>query len=164
MNKFAQTALSVAVFLAVLFAFLAVPVWWLESRFGSISAIATVGGFIGVMVFAGGAWLAMRIQSHTLNTGADFVDAINRTHQTQSTVWREYARGENAQQIAAAKISVIDYQQQLQQHRQFQRMLTDERQEWQAEQAQQQTQRQPSQVVAMNDANTGGGPLYWDEE
>ena len=158
MSNFAKAALSLAVFLAVLFAFLAVPVWWLESRFGSISAIASVGGFIGVAVFAGGAWLAMRIQSHTLNTGADFVDAINRTHQSQAGVWREYARGENAQQIAAAKISVIDYQQQLQQHRQFQRMLTDERQQWAVEQAQQ----QPAQVFAMAD-DDGAGPTYYDD-
>jgi hypothetical protein len=45
MSNFAKAALSLAVFLAVLFAFLAVPVWWLESRFGSISAIATVVSF-----------------------------------------------------------------------------------------------------------------------
>ena len=159
MNKFAQTALSVAVFLAVLFAFLAVPVWWLESRFGSISAIATVGGFIGVAVFAGGAWLAMRIQSHTLNTGADFVDAINRTHQSQAGVWREYARGDGAQQQALAKISVIDYQHQLQQQRQIQNLLTDARQQWSMEQQAQ----QPAQVFAMVDDNDGAGPTYYDE-
>lgn len=159
MNNFAKAALSLAVFLAVLFAFLAVPVWWLESRFGSISAIATVGGFIGVAVFAGGAWLAMRIQSHTLNTGADFVDAINRTHQSQAGVWREYARGDGAQQQALAKISVIDYQAQLQQQRQIQNLLTDARQQWAVEQAQQ----QPAQIFAMADDNDGAGPTYYDE-
>ena len=159
MSNFAKAALSLAVFLAVLFAFLAVPVWWLESRFGSISAIATVGGFIGVAVFAGGAWLAMRIQSHTLNTGADFVDAINRTHQSQAGVWREYARGDGAQQQALAKISVIDYQAQLQQQRQIQNLLTDARQQWAVEQAQQ----QPAQIFAMADDNDGAGPTYYDE-
>jgi hypothetical protein len=30
MKQFAQAALSLAAFLAVLFGFLAVPVWWLE--------------------------------------------------------------------------------------------------------------------------------------
>ena len=159
MNNFAKAALSLAVFLAVLFAFLAVPVWWLESRFGSISAIATVGGFIGVAVFAGGAWLAMRIQSHTLNTGADFVDAINRTHQSQAGVWREYARGDGAQQQAQAKISVIDYQAQLQQQRQIQNLLTDARQQWNL----QQQAQQPAQVFAMVDDNDGAGPTYYDE-
>ena len=159
MNNFAKAALSLAVFLAVLFAFLAVPVWWLESRFGSISAIATVGGFIGVAVFAGGAWLAMRIQSHTLNTGADFVDAINRTHQSQAGVWREYARGDGAQQQALAKISVIDYQAQLQQQRQIQNLLTDARQQWSMEQQAQ----QPAQIFAMADDNDGAGPTYYDE-
>ena len=159
MSNFAKAALSLAVFLAVLFAFLAVPVWWLESRFGSISAIATVGGFIGVAVFAGGAWLAMRIQSRTLNTGADFVDAINRTHQSQAGVWREYARGDGAQQQALAKISVIDYQAQLQQQRQIQNLLTDARQQWAVEQAQQ----QPAQIFAMADDNDGAGPTYYDE-
>ena len=159
MSNFAKAALSLAVFLAVLFAFLAVPVWWLESRFGSISAIATVGGFIGVAVFAGGAWLAMRIQSHTLNTGADFVDAINRTHQSQAGVWREYARGDGAQQIAGAKIAVIDYQHQLRQHDQVQRMLTDARQQWSMEQAQQ----QPAAAWAMDDADDdGAGVRYYE--
>jgi hypothetical protein len=158
-KNFAQASLALAVFLAVLFAFLAIPVWWLESRFGSISAIATVGGFIGVAVFAGGAWLAMRIQSHTLNTGADFVDAINRTHQSQAGVWREYARGDGAQQQALAKISVIDYQAQLQQQRQIQNLLTDARQQWAVEQAQQ----QPAQIFAMADDNDGAGPTYYDE-
>ena len=159
MNKFAQAALSLAVFLAVLFAFLAVPVWWLESRFGSISAIATVGGFIGVAVFAGGAWLAMRIQSHTLSTGADFVDAINRTHQSQVGVWREYARGEGAQQVAAARIAVIDYQQQAQQQREIRRLLTDERQQWEMEQGR---QAQPAAAWAMDDDNDGAGVRYYE--
>ena len=159
MSNFAKAALALAVFLAVLFAFLAIPVWWLESRFGSISAIATVGGFIGVAVFAGGAWLAMRIQSHTLNTGADFVDAINRTHQSQAGVWREYARGDGAQQQAQAKISVIDYQAQLQQQRQIQNLLTDARQQWNL----QQQAQQPAQVFAMVDDNDGAGPTYYDE-
>ena len=158
MNKFAQAALSLAVFLAVLFAFLAVPVWWLESRFGSISAIATVGGFIGVAVFAGGAWLAMRIQSHTLSTGADFVDAINRTHQSQVGVWREYARGEGAQQVAAARIAVIDYQQQAQQQREIRRLLTDERQQWEMEQGR---QAQPAAAWAMDD-DDGAGVRYYE--
>ena len=162
MSKFASAALSLAVFLAVLFAFLAVPVWWLESRFGSISAIATVGGFIGVAVFAGGAWLAMRIQSHTLSTGADFVDAINRTHQSQVGVWREYARGDGAQQIAQAKIAVIDYQQQVQQQRQAQRMLEDARRGWEFEQ-QQNTARQPAAAWAMDDADDdGAGVRYYE--
>jgi energy-coupling factor transporter transmembrane protein EcfT len=158
MKGFAQTLLATAFFLAVLFGFLAVPVWWLESRFGSISAIATVGGFIGVMVFAGGAWLAMRIQSHTLNTGADFVDAINHTQQAQVNVWREYARGENAQQIAQSKIAVIDYQYQLQQQQQAQRMLTVARQQWEVEQ-----QAQPVQAWPAEDTADAAGARYYDE-
>jgi len=158
MSKFASAALSLAVFLAVLFGFLAVPVWWLESRFGSISAIATVGGFIGVAVFAGGAWLAMRIQSHTLSTGADFVDAINRTHQSQVGVWREYARGEGAQQVAQARIAVIDYQQQAQQQREIRRLLTDERQQWEMEQGR---QAQPAAAWAMDD-DDGAGVRYYE--
>ena len=160
MSKFASAALSLAVFLAVLFAFLAVPVWWLESRFGSISAIATVGGFIGVAVFAGGAWLAMRIQSHTLSTGADFVDAINRTHQSQVGVWREYARGEGAQQVAQARIAVIDYQQQAQQQREIRRLLTDERQQWEMEQGR--AQAQPAAAWAMDDDDDGAGVRYYE--
>ena len=160
MKNIAQASLSLAAFLAVLFAFLAVPVWWLESRFGSISAIATVGGFIGVMVFAGGAWLAMRIQSHTLNTGADFVDAINHTQQAQVNVWREYARGENAQQVAQARIAVIDYQQQVLQQRQAQRMLEDARRGWEMEQ---QPARQAAPAWAMDDdTDDGAGVQYYE--
>lgn len=161
MKNIAQASLSLAAFLVVLFGFLAVPVWWLESRFGSISAIATVGGFIGVMVFAGGAWLAMRIQSHTLNTGADFVDAINHTQQAQVNVWREYARGENAQHVAQAKIAVIDYQQQVLQQRQAQRMLEDARRGWDMEQ-QQTTARQPAAAWAMDDDDANEGVRYYE--
>ena len=61
-------------------------------------------------------------------------------------------------QIAAAKISVIDYQQQLQQQRQIQNLLTDARQQWSMEQQAQ----QPAQVFAMAD-DDGAGPTYYDD-
>ena len=161
MSNFAKAALSLAVFLAVLFAFLAIPVWWLESRFGSISAIATVGGFIGVAVFAGGAWLAMRIQSHTLNTGADFVDAINRTHQSQAGVQREYARQDREQLAAYAKFQMIDVQDSRRLARQQAGLLVDlERQKW--EQQAQAQQAQPAAAWAMDDDNDGAGVRYYE--
>ena len=75
-------------------------------------------------------------------------------------MWREYARGDGAQQQALAKISVLAYQAQLQQQRQIQNLLTDARQQWTVEQ---QAQQQPAQIFAMADDNDGAGPTYYDD-
>ena len=160
MNNFARAALSLAVFLAVLFAFLAIPVWWLESRFGSISAIATVGGFIGVAVFAGGAMLASRIQHNANQHTADIIASVEETRGRFAMVQREYARQDREQLAAYARMQTIDVRRVDDLARQQARLLVDtERERWDL---QQQAQQQPAAAWAMDDADDGAGVQYYE--
>lgn len=139
MKNFSQAAMALAVFLAVLFAFLAIPVWWLESRFGSISAIATVGGFIGVAVFAGGAVLASKIQHNANQHTADIIASVEETRGRYAMVQREYARQDREQLANYAKFQLYDAKRVDAQARQIAGVLVDtERERWQLQQAQQQ--------------------------
>jgi predicted PurR-regulated permease PerM len=159
MNKFAQAALSLAVFLAVLFAFLAVPVWWLESRFGSISAIATVGGFIGVAVFAGGAAMASKIQHNANQHTADIIASVEETRGRYAMVQREYARQDREQLAAYAKFQTIDVQRVNQLADKRAGLLVDlERERWDLQQV-----PQPAAAWAMDDDdNDGAGVRYYE--
>jgi len=158
-NNFARAALSLAVFLAVLFAFLAIPVWWLESRFGSISAIATVGGFIGVAVFAGGAMLASRIQHNANQHTADIIASVEETRGRFAMVQREYARQDREQLAAYARMQTIDVRRVDDLARQQARLLVDtERERWDL---QQQAQQAPAPAWAMDD-DDGAGVRYYE--
>ena len=160
MNKFAQAALSLAVFLAVLFAFLAVPVWWLESRFGSISAIATVGGFIGVAVFAGGAAMASKIQHNANQHTADIIASVEETRGRYAMVQREYARQDREQLAAYAKFQTIDVQRVNQLADKRAGLLVDlERERWDL---QQQAQRPAAAWAMDDDDNDGAGVRYYE--
>jgi len=160
MNKFAQAALSLAVFLAVLFAFLAVPVWWLESRFGSISAIATVGGFIGVAVFAGGAAMASKIQHNANQHTADIIASVEETRGRYAMVQREYARQDREQLAAYAKFQTIDVQRVNQLADKRAGLLVDlERERWDL---QQQAQRPAAEWAMDDDDNDGAGVRYYE--
>jgi len=160
MNNFAQAALSLAVFLAVLFAFLAVPVWWLESRFGSISAIATVGGFIGVAVFAGGAAMASKIQHNANQHTADIIASVEETRGRYAMVQREYARQDREQLAAYAKFQTIDVQRVNQLADKRAGLLVDlERERWDL---QQQVQRPAAAWAMDDDDNDGAGVRYYE--
>jgi len=159
MKGFASAALALAVFLAVLFAFLAIPVWWLESRFGSISAIATVGGFIGVAVFAGGAAMASKIQHNANQHTADIIASVEETRGRYAMVQREYARQDREQLAAYAKFQTIDVQRVNQLARQQAGLLIDtERERWDMQQA----QRQPAAAWAMDDDDDTAGVQYYE--
>jgi predicted PurR-regulated permease PerM len=160
MNKFAQAALSLAVFLAVLFAFLAVPVWWLESRFGSISAIATVGGFIGVAVFAGGAAMASKIQHNANQHTADIIASVEETRGRYAMVQREYARQDREQLAAYAKFQTIDVQRVNQLADKRAGLLVDlERERWDL----QQQAQQPAAAWAMDDDDDNSAAVRYYE-
>lgn len=160
MKNFSQAAMALAVFLTVLFAFLAIPVWWLESRFGSISAIATVGGFIGVAVFAGGAVLASKIQHNANQHTADIIASVEETRGRYAMVQREDARRDREQLAAYAKLQMIDLRRVDDLARQQARLLVDtERERWNLEQ---QAQRQPAAAWAMDDADEGAGVQYYE--
>jgi predicted PurR-regulated permease PerM len=162
MKNVSQAAVALAVFLAVLFAFLAIPVWWLESRFGSISAIATVGGFIGVAVFAGGAAMASKIQHNANQHTADIIASVEETRGRFAMVQREYARQDREQLAAYAKMQTIDVQRVNQLADQKTRLLVDAAREgWNLQQAQQPT-RQPVAAWAMDDDDASEGVRYYE--
>jgi hypothetical protein len=161
MKSFANAALALAVLLAVLFVFLAIPVMWLESRFGSISAIATVGGFIGVAVFAGGAAMASKIQHNANQHTADIIASVEETRGRYAMVQREYARQDREQLAAYAKFQTIDVQQVNRLATQQARLLVDtERERWDLRQQQ---QAQPAAAWA-NDGgdDDGAGVRYYE--
>jgi predicted PurR-regulated permease PerM len=163
MKNFSSAAMSLALFLAVLFAFLAIPVWWLESRFGSISAIATVGGFIGVAVFAGGAAMASKIQHNANQHTADIIASVEETRGRFAMVQREYARQDREQLAAYAKMQTIDVQRVNQLATQQARLLMDtERRGWDLQQAQQDAARQPAAAWAMDDDDASEGVRYYE--
>ncbi len=159
MKGFTQASLSAAVVLVVFFGAIGLAVWWLESRFGSIAAISTVGGVIGVIFYAAGAWQNQRNTKHAMHTMADVIDSIEQTRSARATVERENARALGAQQVAAARISVIDYQEQVRQQQQvrqqIQRALTDAL-------GQAAQQAQPAAAWAMDDDNDGAGVRYYE--
>jgi hypothetical protein len=163
MKGFAQAALALALFLAVLFLFLSIPVWWLESRFGSISAIATVGGFIGVAVFAGGAAMASRIQRNANQHTADIIASVEETRGRWAMVERERARQDREHMAAYTKFQTIDVQRVNQLATQQARLLVDtERERWNMQQVQQDAARQPVQAWAMDDDDDGAGVRYYE--
>jgi hypothetical protein len=160
MKGFAQAALALALFLFVLFLALSVPVWWLESRFGSISAIATVGGFIGVAVFAGGAAMASRIQRNANQHTADIIASVEETRGRWAMVERERARQDREHMAAYAKFQTIDVQRVNQLAQQQARLLVDtERERWNMQQAQ---QAQPAAAWAMDDDDASEGVRYYE--
>ena len=163
MRGFAQAALALAVFLAVLFAFLAIPVWWLEDRFGSISAIATVGGFIGVAVFAGGALLASRIQRNANQHTADIIASVEETRGRYAMVAREDARRDREQLAAYAKFQMLDVRRVDDLARQQARLLVDtERERWDLQQGQQNAARQPAAAWAFDGDDDGADVRYYE--
>jgi hypothetical protein len=160
MNNFAKAALALAVFLAVLFAFLAIPVWWLESRFGSISAIATVGGFIGVAVFAGGAAMASKIQHNANQHTADTIASVEETRGRFAMVQREYARQDREQLAAYARMQTIDVQRVNQLADKRAGLLVDlERERWDL----QRQAQQPAAAWAMDDDDDNSAAVRYYE-
>ena len=162
MKNFRDAALASALNMVIVVGFICLVVWWMSTNFGAISALATVGGLVMASVlYAGvriGGSLVRDAQRTALENFTDGLAAVEDSRGKHANVERENARAWSAQQIAGAKITVLDYQHQLRQDERERRMLTDARQQWEMEQAQ-----QPAQVFAMVDDNNGAGPTYYDE-
>ncbi len=164
MNRVIAIGAIVVVLVALVGYGVAQSVSWAESRFGTTWTAAAVLCLIGVGIYMLSQYMTQRGVKHTLDAVADFQASNAEIYRANASADRERARLAREEFAANARVITVDAQQTRRIAQQQAGLLVDlERQRW--EQAQQQPSRQPSQVVAMNEsANTGGGPLYWDEE
>lgn len=155
MKNFRDAALAVSIPLVLLLGFLCLAVWWMQTNFGAISALATVGGVVMATVLYVGVRIGGGLVRDAQRTALEnFTDGLASIEQTRTAS----ARGQNAAQTAQAQITVLDYKYQLQQQAQQQRMLTDARQQWEVEHQ----QAQPAAAWAMDDDGDGAGVRYYE--
>ena len=91
----------VVVLVGLVLGFVALAVWWLESRFDAEVAIMVVGGTLGVLCVFGGWLLAISNQKITLGSAAQFNDRLaategerQRTRRADLRIAEQYARME----------------------------------------------------------------------
>lgn len=99
-----------AFLLAVVFSFVGVGVWWIESRFGSGVAVAVLGGVLAIGAFTGGALFAHRQNRRSLAAAGELVYAASDAFRASAGAQREIAKGQAAWQVAGAKAQLTDYQ------------------------------------------------------
>lgn len=165
MRNFRDAALASGFVLTLVIGFLCLAVWWIQTNFGALSALATVGGALG----AGLLYLGVRIGGN-LVTGAhrDALENFTASHASveetrgrYAAVQREYARQDREQLAAYAKFQMIDVQDSRRLARQQAGLIVDlERQKW--EQQAQAQQAQPAAAWAMDDDNDGAGVRYYE--
>lgn len=88
--------------------FIMVAVWWIEDRFGSMTAILLIGGLFGVICLIVGYLLSMANSRYTLDSSARFYEAIADTEKHRQLTYREHARGEREAFNHRAKLDMID--------------------------------------------------------
>src|SRR4051812_1824492 len=88
--------------------FLGIGVWWMESRFGAIFAMAVVGSLLGAVLVIAGNLLGLANSRSTLEAAARFNESLALTEQHRQMTHREYAKGEAAAQKADAQLRVLD--------------------------------------------------------
>jgi hypothetical protein len=155
MKGFRDAALASALNLALLIGFVCLVVWWIQTNFGALSALATVGGVLGALLLYVGIRTGGNLVRDANRTSLEnFVDGLASVEQTRTAV----ARGQNAVQVAQAKIAVIDYQQQVRQQQlaqqQIHKALTDA--------LGQSPQPQTVQAWAMDDDDASEGVRYYE--
>jgi hypothetical protein len=155
-KNFRDAALAASVPIGMVVGFLCLVVWWMQTNFGAISALATVGGVVMASVLYVGVRIGGSLVRDSQRTALEnFTDGLASVEQTRTAS----ARGQNAAQTAQAQITVLDYKYQLQQQQQQQRMLTDARRSWEVEQMQ---ARQPQEVGAVDGSDTGDDVRYYE--
>jgi hypothetical protein len=87
---------------------LGVGVWWMESRFGPIFAMAVVGSLIGAVLVIAGNLLGLANSRSTLDAAARFNEALAMTEKHRQMTYREQARGGAAWDRANAQLAVLD--------------------------------------------------------
>ncbi len=156
MKGFRDAALASALNMALIIGFLCLAVWWIQTNFGALSALATVGGALGALLLYVGVRLGGGLVRDAQRTSLEtFTDGLTAVEQTRTAT----ARGQNAVQGAQARIAVIDYQQQVRQQQlvqqQIHKALTDA--------LGQTPQPQPAAAWAMDDDdNDGAGVRYYE--
>lgn len=98
-----------AFFLVVIFAFVGVGVWWIESRFGSALAAAALGGVLVLSAFGGGYYLNHRSTKATMKTAGDLVYAASDAFRASAGAQREYARANREIVTTAARAQLVDH-------------------------------------------------------
>ena len=106
MKNFRDAALAVSIPLVLLLGFLCLAVWWMQTNFGAISALATVGGVVMATVLYVGVRIGGGLVRDAQRTALEnFTDGLASIEQTRTAS----ARGQNAAQTAQAQITVLDY-------------------------------------------------------
>jgi len=154
MKGFRDAALAVSLPIALVAGFFCLVVWWMQTNFGAISALATVGGVVMATVLYVGVRIGGGLVKESQRTALEnFTDGLAAIEQTRTAT----ARGQNAVQGAAARIAVIDYQQQVRQQQlvqqQIHKALTD---------ALGQTPQPQPAAWAMQDDDDGAGVRYYE--
>lgn len=88
--------------------FTMIGVWWIESRFGSTTAILVIGGLFGVICLVVGYLLNMASTKHVLAAATDFNRDLAESERYRQATQRELVRGEREAFSARAKLDVID--------------------------------------------------------
>lgn len=88
--------------------FVGVGVWWMESRFGPIFAMAVVGSIMGAILVIVGNMLSLANSRSTLDAAARFNESLAMTEKHRQMTIREHARGSAAWDRANAQLAVMD--------------------------------------------------------
>lgn len=108
-GRYATLIALLAFLLAVIFSFVGVGVWWIESRFGAGVAVAVLGGVLAIGAFTGGALFAHRQNRRSLAAAGELVYAASDAFRASAGAQREIAKGVSAWQVAGAKAQLIDH-------------------------------------------------------
>ena len=137
-------------------------VGWAESRFGTTWTAAAVLCLIGVGIYMLAQYMTQRSVKHTLDAVADFQASNAEIYRANANVDRERARLEREQFAANARVVTVDVQNTRRLAQQQAGLLVDlERERWNLQQ-QAQTQQAPGAAWAMDDADAGTGPTYYE--
>lgn len=161
-GRIAATIGLLAMLLTVVFVFVGIGVWWIESRFGAGVAVAVLGGSLAIAAFTGGAAFAHRLNRRALEAAGDLVASTSDAFRANAGVVREYAKGASAWQVAGAKAQLVDHQSGVRDEDRRVRLLVDaERrrleQEYSARVAAVQPQAAPAWLV---EDDAGGGVRF----
>lgn len=83
-------------------------VWWLESRFGALIAVMSLGLLAGAAFFMLGALFNQSQSKLTMENVADFIDSMAQTEKARQGVAREYAKAEGHILKKRADLEVLD--------------------------------------------------------
>ena len=162
MNRVIALGIIAVALVALIGYGVAQAVGWAESRFGTTWTAAAVLCLIGVGIYMLAQYMTQRSVKHTLDAVADFQASNAEIYRANANVDRERARLEREQFAANARVVTVDVQNTRRLAQQQAGLLVDlERERWNLQQ-QAQTQQAPGAAWAMDDADAGTGPTYYE--